>query len=33
MPLASSEASWALQPLYRAFPAIRLDNARAFRTV
>ncbi|RKE25704.1 hypothetical protein B0G76_7258 [Paraburkholderia sp. BL23I1N1] len=33
MPQASFEAPRALQPFYRAFPAIRLDNACAFRTV
>jgi hypothetical protein len=33
MPQASSEAPRALQPFYRAFPVIRLDNALAFRTV
>ncbi|MGF6997206.1 hypothetical protein P3T25_005582 [Paraburkholderia sp. GAS32] len=33
MPQASSEAPRALQPFYRASPVIRLDNARAFRTV
>ncbi|MGF6901982.1 hypothetical protein P3T22_003256 [Paraburkholderia sp. GAS348] len=33
MPQASSEAPQALQPFYRAFPAIGPDNARAFRTV
>ncbi|SOE65659.1 hypothetical protein SAMN05446635_2719 [Burkholderia sp. OK233] len=30
---ASSEAPRALQRYFRAFPAIRLDHARAFRTV
>lgn len=33
MPQASSEAPRALQPFHQASPAIRLDNARAFRTV
>ncbi|CAE6731443.1 hypothetical protein SAMN05192563_10347 [Paraburkholderia aspalathi] len=33
MPQASCEVPRALQPFYRASPVIRLDNARAFRTV
>jgi hypothetical protein len=33
MPQASSEAPRALQPIYRALPAIRLDNADAIQTV
>jgi hypothetical protein len=33
MPHASSEAPRALQTIYPAFPAIRLDNAHAFQTV
>lgn len=33
MQQASSEAPRALQPYFRAFPAIRFDHARAFRTV
>ena len=30
---ASSEAPRALQPIYRALPAIRVDHAHAIQTV